>query len=1172
MTARKFLNTFISFFISFVLVVGLLPSVALASTNNESGTNQPAQTINGESSGGTADGAGQGSSANGSAGGFGSNAGSGAGSGASNGSDQVNNSNQNQGVVNNDNESVASSNGSATEEILDLENREAASLSETQNGVTFEQGIYLMVPASNSGLNYNVSSSQLISTTAPRSDALTVTFNSDGLATIANSDQEVLTAQGTTLSFLSNNGSDTQLWRFIQSSNSGNVVQNVSTQTVLDITSGKIQQGTKVGLYQANKTAAQDWNLIEVGSVIEEMDSKAESSKGLLDENTTYYIETALASNKVVDVASASNNNGANIQLYDFNKTGAQQWRVEYDEKGYVTFYNSASGKALDVASAKAVSGTNVQQYQSNGSYAQKWIVSSKADGTYSIESALWNNLSLDIAGASTANKTNVRIYTANGTSAQSFNLISEDTVKENLDAKAAENASVLPDGVYLIISALSDDKVLDVKSASTANGANVQTYQSNLTNAQKWEVTHDEQGYVTFRNIGSQKVLDITSASIVPKTNVQQYTDNGSDAQKWIVSRNEDGTYSIESALWPNISLDIASASTANGANVQIYSVNGTKAQSFNFLNTEPDVSPCEDLGFDNKYFKIASNLNSSYVIDIASASVNDGANVQLYEFNNTYAQLFTFSFVKTDGDKGYYQIINARSGKALDVDSGNLVNRTNIQQWTADSSNDNQLFSVCQNDDGTYTFINKASGLAVDVANAAATNKANIHGYTPNDTTAQEFNLVEVTDLMQEGVVTLYSGLSSSKAVDVASGSMSSGANVQLYSANGSLAQKWNVTKVADNTYTLQSVRSGMNLAVGANDNVVQETPSGASNQQWVPSISKGQTILKNVETGKVLDVASASTANGANIQVYTANGSDAQLFSVNTVSLLTNGMYKIQAFSNTKFVADVASGSSANGANIQLYSDNDSGAQKWNVVSNADGSYTFKNAANGKAIDLKSANAVQGANIQQYASNGSAAQKWYVEYVDGGGIRIISAVNKNYSIGIAENSYSNGANIELQANSNSPGQKFTFDPTTYVPPMPADQQAMLNRIKGNSSGTQWLIAVDRSTHKVGVFRGSANNWSLQYYWSCTTGAPGSPTITGTYRTTGFKRNALTTDPRAIYCTQIWGGYFFHSILASESELGKSLSHGCIRLPYSAAQWIHSNIYAGTTVVIYN
>lgn len=164
------------------------------------------------------------------------------------------------------------------------------------------------------------------------------------------------------------------------------------------------------------------------------------------------------------------------------------------------------------------------------------------------------------------------------------------------------------------------------------------------------------------------------------------------------------------------------------------------------------------------------------------------------------------------------------------------------------------------------------------------------------------------------------------------------------------------------------------------------------------------------------------------------------------------------------------------------------------------------------------------------------------------------------------------SNGTKMVLLKDKNTKSQHFTFKATTYVPPLPVDQQAMLNRIRGNSSGTQWLIAVDRSTHKVGVFKGSANNWSLQYYWSCTTGAPSSPTITGTYRTTGFKRNALTTDSRAIYCTQIWGGYFFHSILASENELGKSLSHGCIRLPYSAAQWIHSNIYAGTTVVIYN
>ena len=128
------------------------------------------------------------------------------------------------------------------------------------------------------------------------------------------------------------------------------------------------------------------------------------------------------------------------------------------------------------------------------------------------------------------------------------------------------------------------------------------------------------------------------------------------------------------------------------------------------------------------------------------------------------------------------------------------------------------------------------------------------------------------------------------------------------------------------------------------------------------------------------------------------------------------------------------------------------------------------------------------------------------------------------------------------------------------------------MTLRAQSYASGTRYLIMVDCAAHQVGVYSGSKGNWSIQYQWSCVTGAPSTPTIKGVFSTTGFKRNALTTDSRAIYCTQISGGYYFHSILVSENELGQSLSHGCIRLPYSAAQWIWSNITVGTTVVIYN
>ena len=142
-----------------------------------------------------------------------------------------------------------------------------------------------------------------------------------------------------------------------------------------------------------------------------------------------------------------------------------------------------------------------------------------------------------------------------------------------------------------------------------------------------------------------------------------------------------------------------------------------------------------------------------------------------------------------------------------------------------------------------------------------------------------------------------------------------------------------------------------------------------------------------------------------------------------------------------------------------------------------------------------------------------------------------------------------------------------------TPYGPKLTKEQEIMFNKANnsGYSSYTNYLILVDLSDHKVGVFKGKKNNWKLYYYWDCVTGKASTPTIKGKYSTTGFKRKTLTTDSRARWCTQIWGGYFFHSILASNNELGKSLSHGCIRLSLTAAKWMYDNVKVGTTVVIY-
>ena len=148
-------------------------------------------------------------------------------------------------------------------------------------------------------------------------------------------------------------------------------------------------------------------------------------------------------------------------------------------------------------------------------------------------------------------------------------------------DVTVSPGAQTVADGTYEVVSKLSSSKVLDVDSASTRNGANVQLYSSNGSAAQRFKFTYDGAGFYMVTCVASGKVLDVESASARNGANVQQYQSNGTDAQKWRVDKNSDGTYTLTCKASGKV-LDVDSASTRNGANVQQYAPNGTDAQKF--------------------------------------------------------------------------------------------------------------------------------------------------------------------------------------------------------------------------------------------------------------------------------------------------------------------------------------------------------------------------------------------------------------------------------------------------------------------------------------------------------------------------------------------------------------------------------------------------------------
>ena len=126
--------------------------------------------------------------------------------------------------------------------------------------------------------------------------------------------------------------------------------------------------------------------------------------------------------------------------------------------------------------------------------------------------------------------------------------------------------------------------------------------------------------------------------------------------------------------------------------------------------------------------------------------------------------------------------------------------------------------------------------------------------------------------------------------------------------------------------------------------------------------------------------------------------------------------------------------------------------------------------------------------------------------------------------------------------------------------------------------ASNTRYLILVDTTANRVGIYSGSVGKWNEVKKWVCTTGAKSTPTVKGTFTVQG-KGKSFGSGYTCWYYTQFYGNYLFHSVLykqgsmsvITDGRLGINASHGCVRLNINNAKWIYDNIPRGTKVVVY-
>jgi subtilisin family serine protease len=277
-------------------------------------------------------------------------------------------------------------------------------------------------------------------------------------------------------------------------------------------------------------------------------------------------------------------------------------------------------------------------------------------------------------------------------------------------------------------------------------------------------------------------------------------------------------------------------------------------------------------------------------------------------------------------------------------------------------------------------------------------------------------------------------------SLVLDIAACSTARGANVQIWANNYSPAQVFRLTSIGSGYFTIANVYSNNMLDVaGAGQlpgtNVHQWEPNSTDAQKWLfadTGDNDGSYYVISACNGLYLDIAGASSALGANVWVYTGNLTNAQKFYLHEIRAeVPTGTYPIYSNltnSANAIAVDISGGSLANGANVQIWVSNNTGAQRFRFDYNAlTGYYTITNIQSNRCLDVAGASAASGTNVWQYTPNNTRAQWWRVVKNSDGTLSIISATGDGCRLDVSGANTNNGANIQIYTPNNTNAQKW-------------------------------------------------------------------------------------------------------------------------------------------------
>ena len=313
-------------------------------------------------------------------------------------------------------------------------------------------------------------------------------------------------------------------------------------------------------------------------------------------------------------------------------------------------------------------------------------------------------------------------------------------------------------------------------------------------------------------------------------------------------------------------------------------------------------------------------------------------------------------------------------------------------------------------------------------------------------NDTNSKE-NSISLSvrypdgyEAISNGKYQICSALDNSSVVSIASASQNDEANALLYANEHHTNQIFNFENLGNGYYKIIAEHSGKSLDVYNNENksganVQQYSWNNNENQQWViREAGDGYFYIISKGNGLYLDVYEGVAKNDANIDTYSGHGGTSEKWSLipclEGTKEIEDGAYRIQSALDSSYGLNVAGGSKADEANVQLGLVED----YYQVTFCEDGSYKIINVNSQKSLDAYSSDSMKGkkkgTNVQQFYVNGNDNQKWIIKSAGNGQYYVICKSNGLY-LDVYGGKKQDGANIDLWVGNGNTCQKWIFVP---------------------------------------------------------------------------------------------------------------------------------------------